>query len=98
MTDSRQEADNGGDGRDKAVEARRLAEQGLHEQAMGHIAAADLLLTQAQELDPEAVAIVLQEHDAARAAHARDQPTADPDAERVLPANTSRPGRQSQSV
>jgi cellobiose-specific phosphotransferase system component IIA len=97
MTDSRQEADNGGDGRDKAVEARRLAEQGLDEQAMGHIAEADLLLTQAQELDPEAVAIVLEEHDAARAADARDQPTADQDVERVLPRITSGPDRQSRS-
>jgi hypothetical protein len=97
MTDSRQEADNGGDGRDKAVEARRLAEQGLHEQAMGHIAEADLLLTQAQELDPEAVAIVLEEHDAARAADARDQPTADQDVKRALPRITSGPDRQSRS-
>jgi|1185.fasta_scaffold1241865_2 hypothetical protein len=70
---------------DKAVEARRLAEQGLHEQATGHNAEADRLLTQAQEMDPEAVAIVLDEHDAARAADARDQPTADQDVERVLP-------------
>jgi hypothetical protein len=36
-------------------------------------------------MDPEAVAVVLQEHDAARAADARDQPTADQDVERVLP-------------
>ena len=78
MTDSRREDD-------KAIEARRLAEQGLHEQAMGHNAEADRLLTQAQEMDPEAVAIVLEEHDAARAADARDQPTADQDVERVLP-------------
>ena len=51
----------------------------------GHNAEADRLLTQAQEMDPEAVAIVLEEHDAARAADARDQPTADQDVERVLP-------------
>ncbi len=78
MPDNKQEGD-------KAVEARRLAEQGLHEQAIGHNAEADRLLTQAQEMDPEAVAVVLQEHDAARAADARDQPTADQDVERVLP-------------
>ncbi len=87
MADNKQEGD-------KAIEARRLAEQGLHEQAMGHNAEADRLLTQAQEMDPEAVAVVLQEHDAARAADARDQPTADQDVERVLPRITSGPDRQ----
>src|SRR5689334_25306311 len=70
---------------DIATEARKLAEQGLHDQAVGHDAEADRLLTQAQEMDPEAVAIVLDEHGAARAADARDQPTADQDVERVLP-------------
>ena len=78
MTDSRREDD-------KAVEARGMAERGLHEQAMGHNAEADRLLTRAQEMDPEAVAVVLEQHDAARAADARDQPTADQDVERVLP-------------
>lgn len=82
---------------DKAVEARKLAEQGLHEQAVGHNTEADRLLTQAQEMDPEAVAIVLDEHDAARAADARDQPTADQDVERVLPRIVPGPGRQSGS-
>ena len=38
MTDSRREDD-------KAVEAREMAERGLHEQAMGHNAEADRLLT-----------------------------------------------------
>ena len=37
-----------------AAEARRLAEQGLHEQAIGHDEEADRLLIMAQELDPEA--------------------------------------------
>jgi hypothetical protein len=40
---------------------------------------------------------VLEEHDAARAADARDQPTADQDVERVLPRITSGPDRQSRS-
>src|SRR3954467_11428955 len=50
-----------------ASEARRLAERGLHEQAVGNIAEADRLLAQAQELDLDAVADVLREHDAGRA-------------------------------
>ena len=56
---------------EKAAEARRLAERGLHEQAVGNIAEADRLLAQAQELDPDAVADVLREHDAGRAPDAR---------------------------
>jgi hypothetical protein len=88
MTDSRREDD-------KAVEAREMAERGLHEQAMGHNAEADRLLTRAQEMDPEAVAVVLEEHDAERTADARDQPTADQDVERVLPRATPGPHRQS---
>jgi hypothetical protein len=67
------------------AQARRLAEQGLHEQATGHNEEADRLLIQAQEIDPEAVADVLREHDAARAPDARLQATADQDVERVLP-------------
>lgn len=69
----------------KAVEARKLAEQGLHEQAIGHGDEADRLLVMAQDMDPEAVADVLREHDAARAPDARFQATADQDVERVLP-------------
>ena len=69
----------------KAVEARKLAEQGLHEQAIGHDDEADRLLIMAQDMDPEAVADVLREHDAARAPDARLQSTADQDVERVLP-------------
>lgn len=68
-----------------AAQARRLAEQGLHEQAIGHNEEADRLLIQAQDIDPEAVAEVLREHDAARAPDARLQATADQDVERVLP-------------
>jgi hypothetical protein len=70
---------------DTATEARRLTEQGLHEQALGHDEEADRLLMRAQEIDPEAVAEVLREHDAARAPDARLQVTADQDVERVLP-------------
>jgi hypothetical protein len=69
----------------KAVEARKLAEQGLHEQAIGHDDEADRLLVIAQDMDPETVADVLREHDAARAPDARFQGTADQDVERVLP-------------
>jgi hypothetical protein len=68
-----------------AVEARKLAEQGLHEQAIGHDDEADRLLVMAQDMDPETVADVLREHDAARAPDARFQATADQDVERVLP-------------
>jgi uncharacterized protein HemY len=88
MTENKREGD-------KAAEARRLAERGLHEQATGHNDDADRLLTEAQEMDPEAVAAVLEEHDAARAADARDQPTADQDVERVLPRITPGSDRQS---
>ena len=79
MTRDRSETDP------KAVEARKLAEQGLHEQAIGHDDEADRLLVMAQDMDPEAVADVLREHDAARAPDARFQATADQDVERVLP-------------
>jgi hypothetical protein len=68
-----------------AAEARALAEQGLHEQAAGNDQEADRLLTQAQNIDPEAVAEVLREHDAGRAPDARLQKLADQDVENVLP-------------
>ena len=57
----------------KAAQARRLAERGLNEQASGHPDEADRLLEQAQDLDPNAVAEVLREHDAGRAPDARLQ-------------------------
>jgi hypothetical protein len=79
MTRDRSETDP------KVVEARKLAEQGLHEQAIGHNDEADRLLVMAQDMDPETVADVLREHDAARAPDARFQATADQDVERVLP-------------
>jgi hypothetical protein len=74
-----------------AGEARRLAERGLHAQATGKPDEADRLLAQAQELDPDAVADVLREHDAARAPDARLQDLADQDVERVLPRITPGP-------
>ena len=76
---------------ERAAEARRLAERGLHEQAVGNSAEADRLLAQAQEIDPDAVADVLREHDAARAPDARLQDLADQDVERVLPRITPGP-------
>ena len=75
-----------------SAEARRLAERGLHEQAVGNIGEADRLLAQAQELDPDAVAVVLREHDAGRTPDARLQDLADQDVERVLPRITPRLG------
>ncbi len=66
-----------------ASRARALAEQALHAQAVGRDDEADRLFAEAQELDPEAVAAVLDAHDAALAPDARDRPTADRDAERV---------------
>jgi len=74
-----------------ASEARRLAERSLHEQAVGNIGEADRLLAQAQDLDPDAVADVLREHDAGRAPDARLQDLADQDVERVLPRITPGP-------
>jgi len=66
-----------------ADRARALAEQALHAQAAGNAYEADRLFSEAQKLDPEAVAIVLDEHDAAVAPDARDTPTANQDAERI---------------
>jgi hypothetical protein len=70
---------------EKALEARRLAERGLHEQSVGNSDQADRLLAQAQEIDPDAVAEVLREHDAGRAPDARLQDLADQDVDKVLP-------------
>jgi hypothetical protein len=66
-----------------AAHARALAERGLHAQAAGDAEEADRLLSEAQRLDPDAVATVLNEHDAAVALDAGDTPTADRDAGRV---------------
>lgn len=66
-----------------AARARTLAEQALHAQAAGQVSEADRLFSEAQRLDPDAVAIVLSEHDAALAPDARDTPAANQDAERV---------------
>ena len=67
------------------AEARKLAEAGLHAQAEGRTAEADELLARAQGIDPDAVAEVLREHDAARTPDARLQAEADADVEKVLP-------------
>lgn len=66
-----------------AEQARALAEQGMEAQAAGRTEEADQLLTEAQGLDPDAVAAVLNRHDAAVAPDARDTPAADRDAGRV---------------
>jgi hypothetical protein len=67
-----------------ARQARALAEQALHAQAEGNADEADRLFAQAQQLDPDAVAVVLNEHDAALAPpDARDSPTANHGIEKV---------------
>ncbi|HYZ34926.1 MAG TPA: hypothetical protein VE684_21910 [Crenalkalicoccus sp.] len=71
-------------GPDSYAQARRLAEQALHEQAMGHPEAADRLGAEALQLDPVAVAEVLAEHDAAHEPDARDRRTADREVERTV--------------
>ena len=66
-----------------ARRARALAEDAMHAQARGDYPEAERLLNEAQGLGPDAVAVVLGEHNAAVAPDARDTPTADRDAERV---------------
>jgi hypothetical protein len=91
---------------DAYTQARRLAEQALHEQAMDHPEAADRLGAEALRLDPVAVAEVLAEHDAAHEPDARDRRTADHDVERIvrplerdshLPSGASRTPERSRS-
>ena len=78
MADSTSEADQ------RRSQARALSEQALHAQARGQWDEADRLFTQAQAIDPDAVAEVLNEHDAALGPpDARDEPMADLDAERI---------------
>ena len=80
-------------GLDAYKQARRLAEQALHEQAMDHPEAANRLGAEALQLDPAAVAEVLAEHDATHEPDARDRRTADHDVDRIV-----RPtGRESQT-
>ncbi|MGD0105667.1 MAG: hypothetical protein ABSC06_16740 [Rhodopila sp.] len=55
----------------------------MHAQAEGNTAEADRLLSEAQQIDPDAVAVVLNEHNAAVPPDARDTPTANRDAERI---------------
>ncbi len=69
----------------RSLPARHLAEQGLHQQALGNDTEAERLLAEAQAMDADTVAEVLREHDAGRAPDARLQDAADQDVERVLP-------------
>jgi hypothetical protein len=69
----------------RSLRARHLAEQGLHQQALGNDSEAERLLAEAQAMDADTVAEVLREHDAGRAPDARLQDAADQDVERVLP-------------
>jgi hypothetical protein len=64
---------------DSKPNARQLAERALLAQAAGKTAEAESLFAQAQSLDPEAVADVLREHDAAHEPDSRDQRTFDAD-------------------
>ena len=66
-----------------AERARALAEQALRAQAESNNDEADRLLAEAQQLNPDAVAEVLSEHDAAVPPDARDTPTANRDADRI---------------
>jgi len=59
-------------GPDKHEQARRLVAAALRAQAAGDDAEAERLFDQAQRTDPEAVANVLQERDAALAADLAD--------------------------
>jgi hypothetical protein len=79
-------AENAPDGSspDAYAQARRLAEQALHEQAADHPELADRLGAEALQLDPAAVADVLAEHDATHEPDARDRRTADHEVERVV--------------
>lgn len=72
------------DGTDDHARARDLTERALHEQAAGHLDSADRLGAEALRLDPAAVADVLAERDAGHEPDARDQRTADRDAERTV--------------
>lgn len=69
--------DNPESGPDKHEQARRLAEAALRAQAAGDDAEAERLFDQAQRVDPEAVANVLQERDAALTADIADVPASD---------------------
>ena len=60
-------------GLDSYAQARKLAEQALHEQAVDHPEAADRLGAE-----------VLAEHDAAHEPDARDRRTADHEVERII--------------
>ena len=63
-----------------AEHATDLAETAMRAQGEGRGGEAERLLARAQALDPDAVARVLDAHDAAVAPDARDAPTADQEA------------------
>ena len=63
------------DPEDKHSEARQLAEKALREQTMGNDDEADRLFAEAQRIDPEAVAAVLQEYDVANKPEPRGRST-----------------------
>jgi hypothetical protein len=71
-------------GPERYAQARKLAEQALHQQAMDHPEAADRLGAEALRLDPVAVDEVLAEHDAAHEPDARDRRTADHQVEQTV--------------
>ena len=64
-------------GPDKHEQARRLAEAALRAEREGNDAEAERLFQQAERTDPEALANVLQERNAALAADLTDRPGAD---------------------
>ena len=64
---------------DTKARARQLAERALEAQAAGRDDEADRLFTEGQAIDPDAVAEVLREHDAAHEPDSRDQRTFDRD-------------------
>jgi hypothetical protein len=72
-------------------QARGLAERALQAQARGDDATADRLFAEAQLIDPDAVAEVLAEHDAAHEPDARDPRTAARDRAVQQPASPAAP-------
>jgi len=71
-------------GPDKHEQARQLAEAALREQQAGNDAAAEHLFDQAVRTDPEAVANVLAERDAALREDLIEAPVDDAEVERIV--------------
>lgn len=79
---------------EQRTRARNLAEQAVRAQAAGNNAEAERLFAEGQRADPDAVAEVLAEHDAAHEPDARDQRTFDGDRpEQHAGTPRDRPGR-----